>query len=545
MITLGTGRLSQDEQGSLGLVGEHDYAVLDLENHAEGRRMLLKNPWFDGLVWTGAGSLVSRGSEAPREHGLTGIFWMTVEDVAQNFESMYLNWNPALFKDRRDHHFSWRLPGPTVALTLAHNPQYGFRTSKDGSVWVLLSRHFQDEELTIARRRSMSSSSMANVSSRLGFIRLYLFDKSDGRRVLLPDEAVQRGPYVDSPQTLLRLEAKANTNYTVVVGQEGLPLPEYTFSLSFFSRGPLSAHEAPERLPYTAETAGAWTRRTCGGNSSSPSYFDNPQYRVSCTKPTPLTLLLSTADPDLPIHIALVWGQGRRVISLSSRDLVSTSGEYRRSVALCRAAGAIDAGDYTAIVSTFDRGQLADFTLRVSGECPIELEPVLADGAGRSRAVLPTLTFGTDSEQQQEQQQRHQQPRAARAALGIGRLTKIAISATTISRSSSRTAAVGSSAVRISLETGQGVHRRVLATTGLDVGSAADGHHEPEFLDAAMGLRTPEITVHGDLARRSGGVWIVAEILGRQGAGQGFRVEVFSDSPVEVGDWAFLDDDRR
>jgi calpain-7 len=530
MITLGTGHITPEEQGSLGLVGEHDYAVLDLETGSDSRRLLLKNPWFDGLAWTGAGSIAEQETNPRCEHGLTGIFWMTLEDVGQNFESMYLNWNPSLFTDRRDHHFSWDMPGPTFALTLAPNPQFAFRAGRDGSVWILLSRHFLDDELAIARRRSVSSSAtMAAVSSRLGFIRLYLFDKSDGKRVLLPDGAVQRGPWVDSPQTLLRLEAKANTTYTIVAGQEGLPLPKYTFSLSFFSRGPLSAQPAAEPLPYVAETLGAWTRRCSGGNSSTSSYFDNPQYRISVRESTPITLLLATADANLPIHISLVWAKGQRVVSLASRDIVATSGEYRRGVALCRIPAPTNPGDYTAVISTFDKGSLADFTLRAAANCPVEVTPIAADGADRFRKSLPPLNFPSGESQQQ--------PRTAWAALHVSVTTKIILSIIRISLEPSSTVRPGSTAVRASLETGQGIHRRTLAATGTELGS---DHDEPDFLDATMGLRTPETHVHVDDAQRAGGIWILVELMGRPVSDQGLRVEVLSDMPVDVGSWEYL-----
>lgn len=44
VLTIGTGKLTEREQQGLGLVGEHDYAILDLKEVQGRRRFLLKNP---------------------------------------------------------------------------------------------------------------------------------------------------------------------------------------------------------------------------------------------------------------------------------------------------------------------------------------------------------------------------------------------------------------------------------------------------------------------------------------------------------------------
>ena len=44
MVTLGTGRLNNNEEEALGLAGEHDYAVLDIKENGAEKLFLLKNP---------------------------------------------------------------------------------------------------------------------------------------------------------------------------------------------------------------------------------------------------------------------------------------------------------------------------------------------------------------------------------------------------------------------------------------------------------------------------------------------------------------------
>lgn len=587
VVTLGTGRLSRQEEETLGLAGEHDYAVMDIKVQDNGeRRMYLKNPWCDGLVWKGFGSTAtvdaeayppasptlsrpsrkrsnSRASSPSPYADMTGTFWISLEDVVQNFESLYLNWNPTLFTDRQDHHFTWALPSRAMQPSFAHNPQYVFSSPTPGAVWILLSRHFQDGELPIARSRAASQNTasypLAEVSNSLGFMSVYLFDKAGGHCVQLPDRPAHQSPFVDSPQTLMRFEAQASTPYTVVVAQEGLPLPKYSFTLSFFSRARLTVDKATPPLKEYSELEGSWTRRTAGGNARTVSFFHNPQYALVVPRPTPISLLLVTGAGDIPVHVDLVWAGGRRVTALAVRDIVCSSGEYRRGCALAevRAPQAVDAGTYTIVVSTFEPGQLASFALRVGSDVPVGLRPVRSDAAGRLRTELDPVVFREgESERRRARLSVSRLSRASvvarsgsldggagsslSAGLGGSAVASAAVAAAataallgTSSRSASGTASPISipCSVRVSFRYGSGPHERVVAVTG-------DG----EFADASMGLRTGDVDLDPDVARGMGGLWLVVEQMGAHREGQGIQVDVLSDSGVGVGAWESVDD---
>ncbi|KAF3770212.1 cysteine proteinase, partial [Cryphonectria parasitica EP155] len=562
VVTLGTGRLSRQEEETLGLAGEHDYAVMDLKVSDTGeRRMLLKNPWCDGLVWKGVGSTATQSGSTHEE--MTGTFWISFEDVVQNFESLYLNWNPALFTDRQDHHFVWELPSRAMQRSFAHNPQYSFTSPASGAVWILLSRHFQDDELPISRSRAARqppTTSLADVANSLGFMSIYLFDAAQGRRVQLPGNPppAHQSPFVDSPQTLLRVTAQPNTPYTVVVAQEGFPLPRYAFTLSFFSRAPLSISRALPPLEHYTEVAGAWTRRTAGGNARTATFLHNPQYTLCVPCPTPLSLLLTTDADDVPVHVDLVWASStapdgsrpRRITTLAARDVAAGSGEYRRGCALAELPAQQQPpgpASYTVVVSTFEPGQLGGFVLRVGSGAPVSLRPVAPDAAGRLRAELAPVTF------------REGEPERKRAALHVARLTRASIvarsgflggggptaaaTAAAIAvglaspgdRGTARSSGAASPisvpvSVRVSIEYGSGPHARMAATTG-----------EGEFADASMGLRTEEVDLDPEAARRMGGLWLVVEQMGAHRLGQGIQVDVLSDGRVGVGDWEVVD----
>lgn len=62
VVTLGTGRISAEEEQLMGLIGEHDYAVEDLDSAGSGgRNLLIKNP---GAMPPGDGDGTTRRSKA-------------------------------------------------------------------------------------------------------------------------------------------------------------------------------------------------------------------------------------------------------------------------------------------------------------------------------------------------------------------------------------------------------------------------------------------------------------------------------------------------
>ncbi|KAK1835070.1 hypothetical protein QBC39DRAFT_419504 [Podospora conica] len=511
IVTLGTGNMTPEEEEALGLVKEHDYAVLDLKADGHNRLFLIKNPWCDSLVWTGVGSSASLSvntAGSPYEN-MTNMFWMTFEDVLQHFDSLYVNWNPALFTHRQDHHFTWSPPDATEELVFTHNPQYSILSPTSAPVWVLLSRHWQDAELDILRqRRRAPSTSLSTISSQLGFTSLSLFATTPpGTRVPLPEShrCLSSLPYVDSPNTLLRLTPTPSTPLTLVVSQSALPLPTYTFTLTFLSHAPLTITPAPPPLPHSTTLHSSWTRRTAGGSTSHPSYLLNPQFALTLPAPTPLTLLLSTSAPDLPVHVALLFSRGgQRVAALTRRDLLGASPEYSRGRAFASVPRA-DAGTYTVVASTFEPGQTAPFALRISAACEPTLRPVLADAAGRLRTPAPeAVRFAAGEER-------------VRARVHVARLARVSLAV--------RSEGPGP-AVRAALEVGTGPHRGVVAVTG-----------EGEFADATRGLRTDEVDVDPEAVRARGGLWAVVEQLGSLRTREGVKVEVLSDGVVGWGEW--------
>ncbi|KAK1773823.1 calpain-like protease [Copromyces sp. CBS 386.78] len=595
LVTLGTGKLSREEERTLGLVREHDYAVLDLRNDGNNRLFLVKNPWRDSLVWTGVGStatLSTDRSDSPEE-SMSNTFWMTVEDVLQHFDSLYVNWSPSLFRFRQDYHFTWSIPPKAEELVFTQNPQYSVLSPTGSPVWVLLNRHWQDSELDILRERKQEHD-FHNINQplkSLGYMSLSLFaSHPPGTRIPLSEgshHALHQGPYVDSPNTLLRYSPTPGVAQTLVIAQSDLPLPSYSFTLSFFSNSPLTISPASDPLPYSETITGAWTRRTAGGSTVYPSYITNPQYALTLTRPSPLSLVLSTERADnLPVHIAVLYSSGgQRVTAVVGRDLICSSAEYQRGCTFAStlpssntntnpssvssptsssnshgATHLVDPGTYTIVLSTYEPGQTGRYSLRVSAACPFTVNPILSDAAGRLRTPVPPIVSSSGSSER----------RVHRARVDVSRLTRASVLARSAKKTQSTTIMV-----RVALELGtiEG-RKRVLASTASGGGGElaaslsslsleerlgrGHGHgHEVaetegysakgEFADASLGLRTREVDLDPDVIRSYGGLWLVVEQIGGGGQNQGqiseereggeVHVEILSDGVVNIGAW--------
>ncbi|KAK7394095.1 cysteine protease [Neonectria punicea] len=528
VVTLGTGRISTEEEEILGLIGEHDYAVMALDLVGDTRRLLVKNPWCNGPVWKGTTLTppsalrmkdpMKDGIEFPqprensgRDRLPTGSFWMSLEDVVQHFESMYLNWNPTRFAHRQDHHFTWNIPPARLASSLVRNPQYSLECPIGGPVWILASRHFRDAELQIARTRN---DSMAAVSRQLGFMSILVFD-NEGHRVQMGDGEVYRGPYVDSPQTLARLETIPKKRYTIVLDQHEFPLPDYTLTLSLFSQELLNVKEARDAMSHYKEVTGTWSRRTAGGNAACSTYLLNPQFKLDLPHASPISILLSTDKHDVHVHVDLVWAQGKRVTTLKARDLVGSSGEYRRG---CSAANArADAGIYTVVCSTFDAGQMAEFALRVSSMTAITLEPIPADAAGRLQSTLPPFRLSEGEE-------------VRRMPLSVSWLTRMSVKARSVAQPGAEPGSQPAStlATRLSIVHGWAPERTLIAISG-------DG----QFQEPTAGVRTPEFDMEPERILREG-MWLIVESMGTHNVVEDIEIELHSDAPVQVGPWELM-----
>lgn len=506
VLTIGTGKLTESEEQGLGLVGEHDYAILDMKETQGRRQFLLKNPW------AGAEPIIQRNSTANSDvsHGnpsLTpGTFWMDCEHVLLNFENLYLNWNPGLFKHREDIHFTWDLShGRLIAGCFVKNPQFSISSKTGGTVWLLLGKHFKTDDHKLKADHPRSE---------LGFISIYIF-QAGGRRVSVSDGTLHRGPYVDSPNTLMRLEMPPNSTYTAVVSEQSLPSSSQNFTLSAFSTAPVTVAPSLDKYLCLTKATGCWTTMTAGGNAESPRYHSNPQFSIQISEKTDVSILLETTEAELATHVKLFWSNGERISRVRNRDIIADSGDYRRGCALAETKS-LDKGTYTIACSTFAPDQLGCFTLWISSTIPCVVQPLASESAGRRdvSSDVGILPPGRDR---------------MLASLQVSRLTRIRLIARN-KRSTIGSRAVAPSPVLMTVELGQGPYKKILAIS-------EDGSHS----DTASGIRIEDFDLY-PISERN--VWIVIERIGGPG-GQvedHLEVQALAEEKVNIGKWQIEDE---
>lgn len=533
LVTMGTGKLTQREEEGMGLAGEHDYAVIDMKQCEGQQFFLIKNPWSEGTIWKGhtflknsvtdirdtLGSLALADKVSPKGDGnfplAPGTFWMGLNDVFQSFESIYLNWNTSLFSFKEDIHFDWDLSTySSPDGSLEANPQYMVCSKAGGTVWLLLSRHFTTSSHDLSEELKASSPQ----KSEPGFISLCSFNNG-GERVIFSDGANIHSPYVDSPNTLLKMELPAAEPVTIAVSEQALPRSRNRFTLSAFSLASLGLCEAREKFCYSAKQDGAWTASTAGGNASGLSYHTNPQYSLCLDKTSDLCLLLESLTEDLPIHVKLIWARGKPIHSITSRDVVGDSGEYRKGFTLATILG-VPAGVYTVVCSTFESGQLGSFALRVKSVSPCSLGKISVTSAGRFVTKARTAVFTPGNTR-------------LLARILSQRLNRVSVTAWSCRDSSGSDQGI-CSPLKLSIDYGQGPSKQTLGTSG-----------EDEYLDGRAGLHLPEVDIQPNLPQAEG-LWLVIERVAFSGlqSDEQVTVELVSDGPIEVHGWGVGEDGK-
>ncbi|KAF2732815.1 cysteine proteinase [Polyplosphaeria fusca] len=550
LVTVGTGKMSSKQERELGLEGQHSYVVLDMKETDHDRLLLVKNPWVEGKGWRGprpsSAPLVESTSSSSDSRSSTNLynrdslpsiarphpttFWIALEHVIQHFESLYLNWNPGLFRHRQDIHFEWTIPSESPIGCIVDNPQFSFSGKDADAVWLLLTRHFRNapeearDESDAFQDGSVRGDSqvMSSGESLKGYMSIFVCN-GKGERLYTKDTYVESGPYVNTTQSLLRWDCDAGSPFTVVIDQEELPASTYTFTLSAFSNTAISLEPAVQKLPLETCVIGEWTKQTAGGSPSSGRYFENPQYSLELRQTCDLAILLTSSHDSNQIHVKLAIGHGKRMYRLQSRDVLADSGDHRRGSVLARIKD-LQPGLYTIICSQFEAEKIGKYKLRVDSTENVVLKPIPRDGAGLLSQKLAPACFGAKVHK-------------IAAPLVPHRLARYTIVARFKKANSPRSAdlgMVGRSPFRLSVERGRGPQRHfVIASERGDYSDSAVVRTESASID-------PSENALNDL-------YLVLDRLSGPGGPieEWYDVEIFTDMPkaFEIGVWREWDYD--
>jgi len=248
-------------------------------------------------------------------------------------------------------------------------------------------------------------------------------------------------------------------------------------------------------------------------------YTINPQFKL--TIPTSanedIMLLLESRDGMFKI----VWGGGKRVATVTNRDIIAESGEYRRGCALAEKKG-LGPGEYTVVASTFERGQVGDFVLRVIGNMEMGLETIRAETAGK---FVKTVT-GTWP---------HTTSTILAFPISAPRLTRISLVATNPHRPPEQHHLPPLSRITLQRRISASYlsHSNYHSTLQRAQTLSTSG---PGWSDAPQGVRTREVDVEGRGGQ--GGMWEYWGVLERMESGRSgerYEVVVLADGVVEAG----------
>ncbi|KAJ3506469.1 hypothetical protein NMY22_g17242 [Coprinellus aureogranulatus] len=379
MVTLGTGPrpISLDER--LKLLPSHSYAVTDVSEGEDGRTVTILDSW------------VTPGTESSERLKSPTLSW---DDALNMFDGIYISWDPAMFKNSLTFHGMWKRNDPedgepfadyhsvtqvlkrsSYAVSKHLNMIFTNESPNDEEVWILLTRHTPDT------RRNQDFIAL----------RVQVEDESHTSTTLAQQATRSKETYTNSTHILVRTRLSSTEHsgiFSILASYDG-DSSEVGFTVSAYAPKDVDIRwdETVAAPPYTKNMPGAITKKTAGGNCTHRSFMVNPQYHLRILPPPKgakagakaQTCVSVQAGKDMPMNVAIVWGQGKRVTELSEQDTIASSGAYTYGSA--RVSKDMAPGDSTIVVSAFDPQYLGPFTLKVECTFPFDLVSIPPEGA--------------------------------------------------------------------------------------------------------------------------------------------------------------------
>jgi len=216
-----------------------------------------------------------------------------------------------------------------------------------------------------------------------------------------------RSAFTDGIHTLVRTKVHRHDSCLNVVSSKAVQADidvTFRYTLTIYSALDFYLEDPLARFPYSKKVDGSFTVKTCGGNAIHRTFHRNPQYLLCIIPPhspsgptipaVSLRITLETSR-NIPVNVALVWGNGQRVTDLKQGDIRLDTGPYAYGIVTTE--GTAKPGNYTLIVSTFEPGHTGDYALSVDCDAPLTLEPIDQEGAGMFGKVIKGKWQGTSA----------------------------------------------------------------------------------------------------------------------------------------------------
>ncbi|TIB69160.1 hypothetical protein E3P77_00623 [Wallemia ichthyophaga] len=388
LLTLGSKSRSADMAQSLldqGFVENHAYAVSRVAEEGDRRVVIVDGQW----------QTRDRDYDYAHTHNhirnQTQSLSLDWEYLTEHFDTLYLSWDPDIFAHSATTSF-------TIATETETETEAGKRSNPlekyprftvqggVGEVWVLLTRH-------IGRSESSQLGDNGDRSDKTVYSALHTSRHSTSAQNMYttdrPSDIVQDASHTNSINTLSKQIVKRGMDIGVVVSQltDDDCNYKYNYTLTAYASSPLRIANVSDlrAYGYSRRVSGAWTVRTAGGHSSTLSFGVNPMYVMrigKCAGGDGCTLrLVLESDRDIAVNVKIVWGT-ERVFELRGIHIAGDSGVYTHKLAVMERDQVVSGREYTVVVSAFEAGQLASFTLFADCSAPISLSPLAQEGSG-------------------------------------------------------------------------------------------------------------------------------------------------------------------
>ncbi|KAF4657454.1 hypothetical protein FOL47_008441 [Perkinsus chesapeaki] len=328
LLTVACGELSESESARTGLASRHTYAILEVGEFKGHRLLMLKNPW-SSLRWRGRFSPEDKDSWEDEDlrqmlhyDQLTsvdydrGLFWIDFESLVRYFDSVCLNWNPALFRYSRTVHGEWfyvREVSKWVEndrFFLGNNPQYSIDINRpsrrsDVLIWLVLTQH--NSEFPTHDNQDFIFNNVT--------VHVYCTGSSHCR-IYRPDRPMVQGVYTNAPHTTIKVQLPFDQYFsepsstvlhlTAVVGVFDRRFSPIDFSIRFCSTSKISVDAIPLRKAHRFVVSDAsWKRGfNAGGSGDKATFKRNPMWVCMLDTSTAMSM------PDWEFRATVCVGGG-------------------------------------------------------------------------------------------------------------------------------------------------------------------------------------------------------------------------------------------